>query len=128
MLAWVDWRLLLGALVARARWSIVTHRTWISRIRPQHRGIRAEREKVDALATEAFGGMRVVRAFGRQRSETSRIMRGNHLMARQELHAWWWMRGVEIVWEVLDPARQPPRLLIYGGWRVLRRRRSRSAT
>ena len=62
--------------------------------------------------------MRVVRAFGRQRSETSRIMRGNHVMGRQELHAWWWMRGIEIVWETLIPLASAV-LLLYGGWQVI---------
>jgi ATP-binding cassette subfamily B protein/subfamily B ATP-binding cassette protein MsbA len=118
VLAWVDWRLLLGALIT-VPLVVVTHRTWIDRIRPQHRRIRAERERVDALATEAFGGMRVVRAFGRQRSETNRIMRSNHTMGRQELHAWWWMRGVEIVWETLMPLASAL-LMMYGGWQVLR--------
>ncbi len=118
ILAWVDWRLLLGALIS-VPLVYGTHRTWISRIRPQHRRIRAERERVDALATETFGGMRVVRAFGRQRSETNRIMRGNHTMGRQELHAWWWMRGIEILWETLMPL-ATALLLMYGGWRVLR--------
>ena len=117
ILAWVDWRLLLGALVT-VPLVYATHRTWISRIRPQHRRIRAERERIDALATEAFGGMRVVRAFGRQRSETNRIMRGNHLMGRQELYAWWWMRAIEIVWETLIPLASAA-LLLYGGWRVI---------
>lgn len=117
VLAFVDWRLLLGALFLIPL-VFFTHRTWIGRIRPQHRRIRAEREKVDGLATEAFGGMRVVRAFGRQRSETTRIMSGNHLMGRQELFAWWSMRGVEIVWEVLMPLASSA-LLAYGGWRVI---------
>jgi len=117
ILAWVDWRLLLGAL-ATVPLVYLSHRTWISKIRPQHRRIRAEREKVDSLATEAFGGMRVVRAFGRQRSETNRIARGNHLMGRQELHTWWWMRGIEIVWETLVPVACAA-LLIYGGWQVI---------
>ena len=117
ILALVDWRLLLGALVLLPL-VYVSHRTWIGRIRPQHRRIRAERERVDGLATEAFGGMRVVRAFGRQRSETSRIMRGNHLMGRQELHAWWSMRWIEIVWEVLVPLASAA-LIVYGGWRVI---------
>jgi ATP-binding cassette, subfamily B, bacterial len=117
ILAWVDWRLLVGALVA-VPLVYLTHRTWISRIRPQHRRIRAERERVDALATEAFGGMRVVRAFGRHRSETSRIMRGNHVMGRQELYAWWWMRAIEIVWETLIPLASAL-LLMYGGWQVM---------
>ncbi|MEM8945258.1 MAG: ABC transporter ATP-binding protein [Planctomycetota bacterium] len=117
VLAWVDWRLLLGALFVIPL-VFFTHRTWIGRIRPQHRRIRAEREKVDGLATEAFGGMRVVRAFGRQRSETTRIMSGNHLMGRQELFAWWSMRGIEIVWELILPLASAA-LLAYGGWRVI---------
>ena len=117
ILAIVDWRLLTGALVIIPA-VFLTHRTWISRIRPQHRRVRAQREEVDALATESFGGMRVVRAFSRQRAETNRILRGNHVMGRQELYAWWWTRTVEIVWEVLMPLASTA-LLLYGGWRVL---------
>ncbi|QDT98709.1 ABC transporter ATP-binding protein [Gimesia aquarii] len=117
ILAWVDWRLLLGALFL-VPMVYLTHRTWISRIRPQHRKIRAQRVNVDGLATESFGGMRVVRAFGRQRSETSRILRGNHLMGRQELYAWWWSRLIEIVWETVIPVASAC-LLLYGGWQVL---------
>ncbi len=117
VLAWVDFRLLLGALFI-VPVVFLTHRTWISRIRPQHRRVRAQREAVDALATESFGGMRVVRAFGRQRSETNRIMRGNHVMGRQELFVWWWMRVIEIIWEALMPLASAG-LLMYGGWQVL---------
>ncbi|MDP6445854.1 MAG: ABC transporter ATP-binding protein [Pirellulaceae bacterium] len=117
ILTWVDWRLLLGAVVI-APLVYVSHRTWISRIRPQHRRVRAQREAVDGLATESFGGMRVVRACGRQRAETNRIMRGNHLMGRQELYAWWWARAIEIVWGTLIPLASAG-LLLYGGWRVL---------
>ena len=117
ILAWVDWRLLLGALIL-VPIVFATHRTWINRIRPQFKRIRAQRENVDALATESFGGIRVVRAFSRQRSETNRIMRGNHLMGRQELSAWWAMRTVEIVWETLIPV-ATTLLLLYGGWNVL---------
>ncbi|QDT41562.1 Putative multidrug export ATP-binding/permease protein [Gimesia alba] len=117
ILAWVDWRLLLGAIFLGPM-VYLTHRTWISRIRPQHRRIRAQRAAVDAQATESFGGMRVVRAFGRQRSETSRVLRSNHLMGRQELYAWWWSRLIEIAWETLIPIASAC-LLLYGGWQVL---------
>lgn len=117
VLALVDWRLLLGA-IALAPAVYLTHRTWINRIRPQFRRVRAQREEVDALATESFGGMRVVRAFSRQRAETNRIMRGNHLMGRQELHAWWWMRSVEMVWETFIPLASAC-LMLYGGWQVV---------
>ena len=44
-------------------------------------------EEVDAMATESFGGMRVVRAFSRQKSETNRIMRGIDLPPGQYLFA-----------------------------------------
>jgi ATP-binding cassette subfamily B protein/subfamily B ATP-binding cassette protein MsbA len=62
--------------------------------------------------------MRVVRAFGRQRSESSRFIRGNHMLARQELLAWWWSRGIELVWEIAVPVTSAG-LLLYGGSRVL---------
>lgn len=117
ILAWVDWRLLLGALVLIPL-VVLAHRTWIGRIRPQHRRIRAQREEVDSLTTETFGGIRVVRGFSRQRAETDRLMRGHHLMSRQQLHAWWWARIVEIAWETLIPLATSG-LLIYGGWQVL---------
>jgi ATP-binding cassette subfamily B protein/subfamily B ATP-binding cassette protein MsbA len=95
-----------------------THRTWIGRIRPLYRDIRLQRQDIDSTATEAFAGMRVVRAFGRQRSESGRFARSNHYMARQQLHVWWWARIVEIVWEVVIPLASAL-LLLYGGWQVL---------
>ncbi len=58
--------------------------------------------------------MRVVRAFSRQKAETRRNMTGQHLMGRQELHVWWWMRIIEVVWETLIPAASAG-LLAYGG-------------
>ncbi len=117
ILAFVDWRLLTGAL-AIIPIIFITHRTWINRIRPQFRDIRTQREAIDAHATEAFSGMRVVRAFSRQRTETSRFMRSNHLMGRQELFTWWWTRTIEIIWEALVPICSAG-LLLYGGWQVL---------
>jgi ABC-type multidrug transport system fused ATPase/permease subunit len=117
ILAWVDWKLLLGAfvLIPVVYW---THRTWISRIRPQHRRVRAQREWVDSLATESFSGIRIVRAFGRQRTETTRVLRGNHLMGRQELFAWWWARLIELGWEIVIPVASGS-LMLYGGAQVL---------
>ena len=117
VLAWVDWKLLLGALFI-IPCVYVTHRTWISRIRPQFRSIRAQRERVDGRATESFGGIRVIRAFSRQQSEARQIMRGNHLMGRQELYAWWWARLIEILWQTVIPLASAA-LLLYGGYRVL---------
>jgi len=117
ILAWVDWRLLIGAVVLLPS-VYITHRAWINGIRPQFRAIRKQRELIDANATESFAGMRIVRGFNRQRREAARFTTDNNLMARQELYAWWWMRVVEIIWEALIPIATAG-LLFYGGWRVL---------
>jgi ATP-binding cassette subfamily B protein/subfamily B ATP-binding cassette protein MsbA len=117
VLAWADWRLLLGSLVL-VPLIFITHRTWISRIRPQHKAIRARRESIDAHTTESFSGMRVVRGFSREHSEAGRFIRANDLMARQELLVWWWARIVEICWEALIPVCTGI-LMLYGGWQVL---------
>jgi len=117
VLAWVDWRMMLGGLVLVPA-VYATHRTWINRIRPLYRDIRTQRQSIDSQTTEVFGGMRVVRTYGRERSETTRFVVGNHLMARQQLFVWWWTRLVELLWEVLIPVASIG-LLIYGGTQVL---------
>lgn len=117
VLAWVDWTLLLGALMLLPT-VFITHRAWINSIRPQFRAIRKQRESIDAGAAETFAGMRIVRAFSRQKREAVRFSEENNLMARQELYAWWWMRVVEMVWETLIPIASAG-LLFYGGVRVI---------
>jgi len=117
VLIFVDWRMLLGSLVLIPTvW--YTHRTWVARIRPFWRDIRTTRQTIDGHAAESFGGIRVIRGFARDRTETARFTAGNHFMARQELFAWWWMRGVDAAWAVLIPL-ATALLLWYGGSRVL---------
>lgn len=118
ILAIIDWRLLIGAF-ALLPLIYVSHRTWVGRLRPMFRDVRKQREEIDAHATESFGGMRVVRAFGQQRGETSRFVKGNHLMARQELLAWGWSRSIEILWEIALPV-LTMMLMLYGGWAILK--------
>ncbi|HUP79036.1 MAG TPA: ABC transporter ATP-binding protein, partial [Pirellula sp.] len=67
---------------------------------------------------ETFGGIRVVRTFARQRNETQRYVKGNHILVRQQLLIWWRTRLIEIVWEVLIPLASTA-LLVYGGWQIL---------
>ncbi|MBM3999787.1 MAG: ABC transporter ATP-binding protein [Planctomycetes bacterium] len=118
VLMWVDWRLMLGGMML-VPVVYFTHRTWIRRIRPLYRDVRSERQEIDGYATEAFGGMRVVRAFARERSEAARFVRGNDLLIRKQLLAWWWTRIIEFVWEVAIPLASGL-LLFYGGARILR--------
>ena len=117
VLSLIDWKLLLGGLcILPVVW--LTHRTWIARIRPMFRAVRQTRQTIDGHSTEVFGGMRVVRAFGRQRTEAGRFVDNNHYMIRQELNTWWWMRGVDTAWAVLIPLASAG-LLLYGGLRIL---------
>jgi ATP-binding cassette, subfamily B, bacterial len=117
ILAMVDWKLLLGSIaLLPSVW--LTHRTWIGRIRPIFRDIRMTRTAMDSHATEAFGGMRVVRSFTRQNAEAATFTRNGHLMARQEILAWWWSRGIDFSWAVLIPLASAM-LLYWGGNRVL---------
>lgn len=117
ILAFTDWRLLMGAIFLLPMvW--ITHRTWIGRIRPLHRDHRLLRSQVDSHATEVFGGIRVVRAFGRSRGESGRFVRGNNLMARQAINIWWWSRITELAWAVTIPVASTG-LLFYGGIQVI---------
>ena len=117
VLAFVDWRLLLGSLVLLPIvW--MTHRTWIGRIRPLMRDIRNTRQNIDAHTTEAFGGMRIVRSFARQQHESGTFTRGGNFMSRQEVLTWWWMRGIDVSWSVLIPVATAT-LLYFGGRQVL---------
>ncbi len=113
----VDWRLMVGGLVLLpAVW--FTHRTWIYRVRPLFKDIRSRRQQIDASTTETFGGIRVVRTFARNRSESGRFTRGTHLLARQQLMVWWSTRIIEVIWDVIIPLASTG-LLLYGGWQIL---------
>jgi ATP-binding cassette subfamily B protein/subfamily B ATP-binding cassette protein MsbA len=117
VLAFVDWRLLLGSLVLLPIvW--MTHRTWIARVRPLMRDIRNTRQNIDAHTTEAFGGMRIVRSFARQQHESGTFTRGGNFMSRQEVLTWWWMRGIDVSWSVFIPVATAT-LLYFGGRQVL---------
>lgn len=117
VLALVDWRMLVGGLLlVPAVW--VTHRTWLRRIRPVHKDIGATRTAIDGRATETFGGMRVVRGFGRARTEAGAFVRASAFMTRQEMMVWWWSRLIDIAWSLLVPAASVG-LMVYGGARVI---------
>ncbi|TWU65242.1 ABC transporter ATP-binding protein [Crateriforma conspicua] len=113
----VDWKLMLGGLMLLPIvW--VTHRTWINRIRPLYRDVRKQRQRIDSGATETFGGIRVVRTFSRNRSESSRYVREGDFLVRQQLFTWWWTRIIETIWEVVIPLASTG-LLVYGGYQIL---------
>ncbi|MCA9239343.1 MAG: ATP-binding cassette domain-containing protein [Planctomycetales bacterium] len=117
VLLWVEWRLcLVGLLVAPIAY--LAHRSWISKVRMLYRDIRSQRQHIDAQVTETFSGVRVVRAFGRRRSEENRFARANHRLVRKQVHAWWWSRLIDVFWGLAMPIASVL-LLLYGGRLVL---------
>jgi ATP-binding cassette subfamily B protein/subfamily B ATP-binding cassette protein MsbA len=117
VLVLVDWRLLAAGLLLLPV-VYFTHRTWIHRIRPLYRDLRSTRQRIDSNSTETFSGIRVVRTFARQKSETRRYVRGNHYSVRQTFLVWWRTRMIESIWEVIIPLASTL-LLLYGGWQIL---------
>lgn len=117
ILTFVDWRMMAGGLLALPI-IYFTHRTWIRRIRPLWRDVRSQRQEIDSHATEAFGGMPIVRAFARERTEAGRFVLGNDLLVRKQLFAWWWTRTIDFVWDTVIPLSSTI-LLMYGGYRIL---------
>ncbi|MFZ4574016.1 MAG: ABC transporter ATP-binding protein [Phycisphaerales bacterium] len=119
VLGWVDWRMLVGGLMlVPVMW--ISNKTWIGRIRPLYRDSKYVRQDIDAATAEAFGGMRVVRGFSRERAEASRFTNAQHYMTRIEILTWWWSRILEVAWGFLIPAASAA-VLIYGGTQVLRK-------
>lgn len=117
ILAWTDWRMLVGGILIIPV-VIITHRTWITRIRPIFKDIRATRTSIDAHTTEVFGGVRVVRSFDRTRAESTRFTSGQHFMIRKEMLVWWWSRILEVAWGVLIPVASGA-VTIYAGYAIL---------
>jgi len=90
----VNWRLALAALAiipGAMLMSFISAR----RIRPIYRAMRKDAESIDGRVGETFSGIRVVRAFGREKRELLEYMIGRHGVLRKELFAhrrelWLW--------------------------------------
>jgi ATP-binding cassette subfamily B protein len=116
-LGFIEWRALVvaGVLLPLV---YVAHRRWIRQMRPVWREVRLLRRRIDAHVTEAFAGVRVIRGFGRQRTEAARDARDQHLNLRQEMLAWWMTAAIEVAWSLLIPL-VVATLVWYAGSRIL---------
>lgn len=83
----LNWRLALIALAVIAG-SFLMSLTFARRVRPIYRSLRNDVEQIDGRVGEAFSGVRVVRAFGRELRELSEYMYGRHTVLRKELFAY----------------------------------------
>lgn len=76
---------------------------WVKRIRPIFRSAGRDRNQIDARATEAFSGIRVVRSFRRENRERRDYSVADNTMVRKRLFGFFNAQMVDSAWEVLIP-------------------------
>jgi ATP-binding cassette subfamily B protein/subfamily B ATP-binding cassette protein MsbA len=82
----LNWRLGFTALAIIPGVMVMSF-TLSRRVRPIYRNMRKDMEHIDGRVGETFSGIRVVRAFRAETSETLEYMRGRHTVLRKELFA-----------------------------------------
>jgi ATP-binding cassette subfamily B protein/subfamily B ATP-binding cassette protein MsbA len=82
----LNWRLALMA-VAVIPGAMLMSFVFARRVRPIYRAVRRDVEAIDGRVGEAFSGIRIVRAFGREIRELLDYLLGRHAVLRKELFA-----------------------------------------
>jgi ATP-binding cassette subfamily B protein/subfamily B ATP-binding cassette protein MsbA len=88
------------------------------RLRPIWRSLAQDRQDIDGRVSEGLAGVRVVRAFRREKLEELAYTQGHHTVMRKQLLATQVQRGIASIWELLLPLAQ---LVIvgFGGYLVI---------
>jgi ATP-binding cassette subfamily B protein len=109
----LSWRLALVASVLLPPLAALSF-LWLRRVRPIYRSLREDNSNIDARVGETFGGIRVVRAFRREKREQRGYALGHHTIIRKRLYAERMELILSAVWGMLIPGTS---LLIvwYGG-------------
>jgi ATP-binding cassette, subfamily B, bacterial len=90
----LNWRLALTALAIIPGIVLVSFAS-ARRVRPIYRSLRKNAEEIDGRVGETFSGIRVVRAFGREKRELIEYMHGRHTVLRKEMFA---SRREMVIW------------------------------
>ena len=80
----LNWRLALTALAIIPGIVLMSFAS-ARRVRPIYRSLRKNAEEIDGRVGETFSGIRVVRAFGREKRELIEYMHGRHTVLRKEI-------------------------------------------
>ena len=117
VLVWLSWK---TALVAMALIPpiVALNIVWLRRVRPIYRAMREARSEIDGRVVETFSGIRVVRAFRREKRESRDYAVRHHTVIRQDVLSNLLLLIVTSGWGLLIPGIS---LLIiwYGGTRML---------
>ena len=90
----LNWRLALTALAVIPGVVLMSFAS-ARRVRPIYRSLRKNAEEIDGRVGETFSGIRVVRAFGREKRELIEYMHGRHTVLRKEMFA---SRRERVIW------------------------------
>ncbi|CAN5465125.1 ABC transporter ATP-binding protein [soil metagenome] len=117
----LSWRLAVAALIALPILAFTSY-LWSKRVRPVYRSIREDRSQVDGRVGETFGGIRVVRAFRREKREQKGYAVGHQTVIRKQLFAWKNELMLEAVWGLIIPI--TPLLLVWYGSTLIEQNRA----
>ena len=84
----INWKLALMAMMVLPP-AMLLSLVIARRVRPIYRSMREENSAIDARVSETFGGIRVVRAFQREKNEEAEYITGRHTIVRKQLFAHW---------------------------------------
>jgi ATP-binding cassette, subfamily B, bacterial len=87
------------------------------RMRPIWRSMSVDRQSIDGRVNEGLLGVRVVRAFRREKSEELAYTQGHHTVIRKQLLAGAIQRSIGTIWELIVPLAQLT-ILCFGGYLV----------
>ncbi len=102
MLVWINWQMCMAAVFLLPP-LVVLNLVYIRRIRPIYRSMRDDRQEIDGRVVETFGGIRVVRGFGRERFEAASYGKLHHTVIRKQLLARVYEHLVGSGWGYLIP-------------------------
>ena len=98
---------------------MILHARWVRRIRPMHKSMSADRQSIDGRVSEAMGGLRVVRGFGREIGEELAYMVGHHTVVRKQVFMSRVQSTIGLVWDLLMPLIMIS-IVCFGGWMVIK--------
>jgi ATP-binding cassette subfamily B protein/subfamily B ATP-binding cassette protein MsbA len=102
VLFWMNWALALAAAIILPP-VVILNLIYIRRIRPIYRSMRLDRQDIDGRVVETFGGIRVVRAFRREPTESKHYGIDHHTVIRKQLLARFLEYIVATGWGFLIP-------------------------
>ncbi len=117
-LFYLSWELALTCVIV-VPGIVALNAWWLRRLRPIYRSAGQDHQAANARATETFGGIRIVRAFGRESREQRDFFLSRHSELRKSILARMNQLGIQAIWETMMPG-VALLILWLGGYLILR--------